>query len=245
MTEYVTLGVIDYAAPASTGTYATPAPVIECAAPAHTVTFTAPSPMTEDVAPAPSSSCAAPASVIEHVAPATTVTVNAYVARAPVIDYIALPPAVFHPSFSQQLPPTDTNEPVAVEASAPQDVGSLLTLNEQIVDIPFPWSVEEIKDVSVQLGTHPINDCIQSLKISEEQVAKLEEVTSSLRSRSQVLIKSPGSRQAARHAQNELDLVVAQLREEQQSLHDKKQLLAEALREKQHLLNMKRRRLDI
>ena len=52
---------------------------------------------------------------------------------------------------------------------------------------------------------------------------------------SQVLIKSPGSRQAARHAQNELDLVVAQLREDQQSLHDKKQLLAEALREKQHL----------
>ena len=41
-----------------------------------------------------------------------------------------------------------------------------------------------------------------------------------------------------------MDLVVAQLREEQQSLLDKKQLLAEALREKRHLLNMKRRRLD-
>ena len=53
-----------------------------------------------------------------------------------------------------------------------------------------------------------------------------------------MLTKSPGSRHAARQAENELDLVFAQLREEQQSLLDKKQLLADALREKQHLLNI-------
>ena len=168
--------------------------------------------------------------------------VNAYMAPAPVIEYIAQPPAVFYPLFSQQLLPADINEAVAVEASAPQDVGSPLSLNEQIVDIPIPRGVEEIEDVSAQIGT---NDCTQSLKISREKVAKLEEVTSSLRARLQVLTKSPGSRQAARQAQNELDLVVAQLREDQQSLLDKEQLLAEALREKQNLLNMKRRRLDI
>ena len=73
---------------------------------------------------------------------------------------------------------------------------------------------------------------MHSLKINKEKVAKLEEGTSGLRSRLQVLTKSPGSRNAARQAENELDLVVAQLREEQQSLLDKKQLLAEALREK-------------
>ena len=151
MTEHMTPApvdfhkVIEYAAPASAGTYATPTPVIEHAAPAHTVTFTAPFPVTEDVAP--SSSCAAPATVIEYVAPATPVTVNPYVAPAPVIEHIAPPPAAFYPSFSQQLPPADTNEAVAVEASAPQNVGSLLPLNGQIMDIPLPRSVEEIDDV--------------------------------------------------------------------------------------------------
>ena len=114
----------------------------------------------------------------------------------------------------------------------------------QIVDISFPRGVEEVEYVSVQLGTHAIDDCIQPLKLSKGKKAKLEEVTSSLRSRLQVLTKSLGSRQVTRQAQNELDLVVAQLREVQQSLHDKKQLLAEALREKQLLLNMKRRRFD-
>ena len=111
---------------------------------------------------------------------------NAYVALAPVIDYIAPSPAVFS-TFSQQLPPADCNEAFAVEASAPQDVGSLPSLDEQIVDIPIPRAVEEIEDMSVQ-----INDCIQTLNISKENVTKLEEVTSSLRTRLQVLTKSPG-----------------------------------------------------
>ena len=121
-------------------------------------------------------------------------TVNACVAPAPVIEYIAPPPAVFYPSFSQQLPPADTNEAVAVEASAPQDVGSLLSLDEQIVDIPVPRGVKET-------GDHAINDCIQSLKLHEEKVAKLEEVTSSLRSMLQVLTKSPAPRHAVRQGQ--------------------------------------------
>ena len=38
----------------------------------------------------------------------------------------------------------DTNEAVAAEASAPQDVGSLLTVDEQTVDIPSPRGVDEI-----------------------------------------------------------------------------------------------------
>ena len=139
--------VIEYVAPAPDVTLATPAPVIEYAAPAHTVTFTAPSPVTEDVAPAPSSSCAAPASLIEFVAPATPETVNANVAPAPVIEYSAAPPAEFYPSCSQQLPPADTNEVVAVEAAAPQDVGSLLPLDRQIMNIPFPRCMEETDDV--------------------------------------------------------------------------------------------------
>ena len=104
--------------------------------------------------------------------------------------------------------------------------------------------MEQIGDVPVQLGTHAINDCMQSLKL-KEKVAKCAQVTSSLRSRLQVLTKSPGPRHATRQAQNELDFLVAQLREEQQIVLDKKQLLAEALREKQLLLNMKRRRLDV
>ena len=131
-----------------------------------------------------------------------------------------------------------------MEASAPQDIGLLLSLGEQIVDIPFPRCVEQIEDVLVQLGTHTINDCIHSLKLNKRNVAKFEELTSSLRSRLQVLTKSPGPRHAFRQAQNELDLLVAQF-EEQQIVHDKKQLLAEVLHEKQLLLNMKRRRLDI
>ena len=152
MTEHVTPApvdlhaAIDHVAPSSTGTCATPAPEIEYAAPAQTATFTAPSPVTEDVAPAASSSCAAPASVIEYVAPATPVTVNAYVAPARVIDFFAPPPAVFYPSFGQRLLPADINEVVAVEASAPQDVGSLLLSDGQIVDIPIPRSVEELED---------------------------------------------------------------------------------------------------
>ena len=151
--------VIEYVAPAPDVTLATPAPVIEYTAPAHTV----------DVAPAPSSSWAAPASVIEHVAPATPVTMNAHVAPAPVIEYIAPPTAVFYPLFSQQLTPADTNEATAVEASAPHDGGSLLPLDKQIVDIPTPRDVEEIGDVSVQLGTHAINDCVQSLKTQQRK----------------------------------------------------------------------------
>ena len=59
----------------------------------------------------------------------------------------APPPAVFSPSFSQQLPPADIIEAVAVEASAPQDVGSLLSSNGQVVDIPFLRGVDEIEDV--------------------------------------------------------------------------------------------------
>ena len=134
--------VIEYVAPAPDVTLATPAPMIEYAAPAHTVTFTAPSPVTEDVAPAPAVTYAAPAPVIEYVAPATPETVNAYVAPAHVIEYIAPSPAVFYPSFSQQLPPFDTSEVVAVEASAPQDVGSLLPVDEHTMDIPIPRGVE-------------------------------------------------------------------------------------------------------
>ena len=74
---------------------------------------------------------------------------NACVSPAPVIEYIALSPAVFHPSFSQQLPPFDTNEVVAVEASVPQDVGPILTSDEQIVDISTPRGVEEIVEEQI------------------------------------------------------------------------------------------------
>ena len=97
--------------------------------------------------------------------------------------------------------------------------------------------------MSVQLSTHAINECMHSLKLSKEKVAKLEEVSSSCCSMLQVLTKSSGSRHAVRQAQNEFDLLDARLREAQQFVHDKKQLLAEASREKQHIL--KRRRLDI
>ena len=89
-------------------------------------------------------------------------TVNAYVAPAPVIDYIAPPPpAVIYLSFSQQLPPDDINEAGTVEASAPQDVGSLLSVDELTLDILFPRCVEEMGEVSVQLGTHAIDECVQ------------------------------------------------------------------------------------
>ena len=118
-----------------------------------------------------------------------------------------------------------------MEASAPQDVGSLLPVDDQTMDIPLPRDWEETGDVSVQLATDAINDCMQSLKLNEEKVAKLEEVSSSLRSRLQVLTKSSGSRHAVRQAQNDLDLLIAQLREAQQFVHDKKQLLAELFRE--------------
>ena len=47
----------------------------------------------------------------------------------------------------KQLPPADISEAVAVEASAPQDVGSLFPSNGQVVDIPFPRGVDEIEDV--------------------------------------------------------------------------------------------------
>ena len=76
--------------------------------------------------------------------------------------------------------------------------------------------MEQIGDVPFQLGTHAINDCMQSLKLNKRNVAKFEELTSSLRSRLQVLTKSPGPRHATRQEQNELDLPVAQLREGQQ-----------------------------
>ena len=122
---------------------------------------------------------------------------------------------------------------------------SSTSTSEQTMDIPVHRGVEETGDVSVQLATHAINDCIQSLKLSKVKVTRLEEMSSRVRSRLQVLTKSSGSRHAVRQAQNEWDLLEAQLREAQQFVHDKKQLLAEALREKQHLLNMKRRRLDI
>ena len=102
-------------APTPDDTLATPAPVIEYAAPAHTVTFRRPSPVTEDVAPAPAVTNAAP--VIQNVAPSTPDIVNACVAPAPVIENIA-PSPVFWPSFSQKLPPLETNDVVGV------DVGS-------------------------------------------------------------------------------------------------------------------------
>ena len=79
---------------------------------------------------------------------------------------------------------------------------SSTSTSEQTVDIPIPRSVEEIGDMSVQLSTHAINECMHSLKISKEKVAKLEEVTSCLSSRLQVLTKSPGSRHAARQVEN-------------------------------------------
>ena len=57
-------------------------------------TYTEPSSTTLYVAPAPSISYTTPAPEIEHM-------------PAPVIEYIALPPTVFYPSFSQQLPPAN------------------------------------------------------------------------------------------------------------------------------------------
>ena len=84
-----------------------------------------------------------------------------------------------------------------MEASVQQDVGSLLPFDKQIVDIPRPWCVEKMEDVSVQLGSHAINDCTQSLKLSKRKVAS--EVT---------------------EAQHELDLLVSQIRAEQQFVHD-------------------------
>ena len=85
------------------------------------------------MAPAPAVAVARPDPVIEHatLAPVDVYTTPAPVIElmpAPVIEYIAPPPAEFYPSFSQQSPPACTNEAVAVEASAPQDVGSLLSL---------------------------------------------------------------------------------------------------------------------
>ena len=129
---------------------------------------------------------------------------------------------------SQELVIHRTSEQFEVQMNT-----SSTSTSKQTVDIPIPRGVEEIGDMSVQLSTHA---CMHSLKNSKEKVAKLEEVTSSLRSRLWVLTKSLVFRHAARQAEKELDIVVAQLREE-----DKKQLLAEVLREKQHLLNMKRR----
>ena len=79
-----------------------------------------------------------------------------YVTPSPAVEFAtpvhqeqiaAPPPAVFYPSFSQQLPPADINGAVAVEASAPQDVGLLLASNGHVVDIPVPRGVEEIEDV--------------------------------------------------------------------------------------------------
>ena len=110
--------VIGNCAPAPAVTDAEPATVIGLAAPAHTVTNTSLSPATEHVALAPTVSYTTPAPVIEHRALARAilssppVTVNAYVEPALVIEYIAPPPAVFLPSFSQQLPPAYTNEAV-------------------------------------------------------------------------------------------------------------------------------------
>ena len=120
---------------------------------------------------------------------------------------------------------------------------SSTSTSEQTVDIPIPRGVEEKGDISVQLSTHAISECMHSLKLSKEKVAKLEEVSSSIRSRLQVLTKSSGSRHALRQAHNEC--LEAQSREAQQFVHDKNQLLAELLREKQLLLNTKRRQLDI
>ena len=128
-----------------------------------------------------------------------------------------------------------TSEQIEVQMNT-----SSTSTSEQTVDIPIPWSVEEIGNMSVHLSTHAINECMHSLKLSKEKVAKLEEVSSSVRSRLQVLTKSSGSRHAVREAQNEWDLLEAQLREAQQFVHVKKQLLAELLREKQLLLSTKR-----
>ena len=141
---------------------------------------------------------------------------------------------------SQERATQRTSEQLEVQMNT-----SSTSTSEKTVDIPILRSVEEMGEMSVQLSTQAINECMHSLKRSKEKVAQIEEVTSSLRSRLQVLTESLGSRHAARQAENELDLVVAQLREEQQSLVDKKQLFADTLREKQHLFNMKRRPLDI
>ena len=86
------------------------------------------------------------------------------------------------------------------------------------MDIPIPRGVQETGDVSVQLGTHAINDCIQSLKLHKEKVAKLEEMTSSLR----------------------LGFLVAQLREGK-----KLSMTRNTFSLKQLFLNVERRRLDI
>ena len=55
---------------------------------------------------------------------------------------------------------------------------SSTSTSEQTVDIPIPRGVEERGDMSVQVSNHAINECMHSLKISKEKVAKLEEVTS-------------------------------------------------------------------
>ena len=89
--------VIEHLAPAPSVTDAEPAAVIGYVAPAPSVTYTAPSPTTEYVALAPTVSYTTPAPVIEHI-------------HAPVIEYIALPTAVFIlRSINSCLPLTSMN----------------------------------------------------------------------------------------------------------------------------------------
>ena len=105
--------------------------------------------------------------------------------------------------------------------------------------------MEEIGDMSVQLSTHAINECMHSLQLSKEKVAKHEEVTSNLRSRSQGLTKSPGFRHAARQAENEFDLDARSYVKHSNVFMTRSSSSLERYVKKQHLLNMKRRRLDI
>ena len=77
-----------------------------------------------------------------------------------------------------------TSEQIEVQMNT-----SSTSTSEQTVDISTPRGVEEMGDMSVQLSTHAINECVHSLKLNKAKVAKLEEVSSSIRSRLHLLTK--------------------------------------------------------
>ena len=104
--------------------------------------------------------------------------------------------------LSQEHATQRTSEQIEVQ----MNTNSRLT-SEQTEHIPI---LGKRQDMSVQLSTHAINECMHSLKISKENVAKSEEVTLSFRSRSQGFTKSTGSRHTARQAEKEVYLVVVQ-----------------------------------
>ena len=149
----------------------------------------APSPVIEHVIPAPA---------VPHVAPAPVIE---YVSSAPVIEYIAPAPAVtlfvpsqqFHPAYTMTTVTTDVNFDItglvnsqfsitAVEASAPQVIGSLPPLEEfdapvydiihqehivagettqNIVEIPVVQEqviVQEIPQAPQIIGSFPLLD---------------------------------------------------------------------------------------